>query len=409
MIKSFFILAIAMFIITGCTPKQAIDKPSKPDDKTISDASQQDIVPVLERIKNPNLKQIIAIDDRNDSDFLKALDGSIDYYKKINQTTKFNFGDKNLTAKQMADGLLRFKRLVQRNQSFDMFLKDVNASFDVYSSRNTKGKALITGYYAPIIKASLMKTDEFPIPVYGLPSNLVMSTDKNGTKKSMCKQDYRLIACPTHEDIANGAMQNETPLFWVENPAERFFLAVQGSGIIELPNGKTINIGYAGGNGWPYASIGKYYGDKKILPSDKISTQSIKEHLASLPHSEAQAILNNNPNFVFFKIQDKTGIYGNISVALTKFASVAMDSNRIPKGTLAYVKTKVPYKIDENQTTVPKTQRKPWESFVMVQDTGGAIVGGGRVDIYCGEGQDAYFYAGQMAEQGEVYIFAPKY
>lgn len=404
MTKHFLILISTLFLIAGCSYKTDIEPQKQQDTVVVSTI----VPPVLEKIKTPNLKDIVTIDDRNDTDFLIALDKSINYYNTINANTKFNFGDRNISARDMASGLAKFKKIVQKNQSFSDFLLEVNKNFDVYSSKNAKNSALITGYYAPIIKGSLIETEQFPIPVYGLPSNRVMVSDENGTKKPMCNISNKMSTCPNHADIANGAMKNETPLFWVENPAERFFLAIQGSGIIELPDGKKLNIGYAGGNGWPYASMGKYFGQNKLLPSDQISTQSMKAYLAKLPHSEAQAILNNNPNFVFFKIQDKKGVFGNIGIALTKFASVAMDSNKIPKGALAYVKTKVPYKTEENQTTVPKTQRKPWENFVMVQDTGGAITGGGRVDIYCGEGEDAYFYAGQMAEQGEVYLFAPK-
>lgn len=405
MIRQFLFFIATMFLIAGCSYKSDIEPQKQPEQQLTPTV----VPPVLEKIKNPKLNEIVLIDDRNDSAFIVALDRSINYYNTINPNTKFNFGDRSIGARDMAKGLAKFKMIVQKKQSFNDFLFEVSQNFDVYSSRNSRNSALITGYYAPIIKGSLVKTEQFPIPVYGLPSNRVMANDENGTKKPMCKYGNKISICPSHADIANGAMNSETPLFWVENPAERFFLAVQGSGIVELPDGKKLNIGYAGGNGWPYYSIGKHFGQNKILPSDQISTQSIKNYLATLPHSEAQAILNNNPNFVFFKIQDKKGVFGNIGIDLTPFNSVAMDSNRIPKGALAYVKTRVPYKTEENQTTVPKTQRKPWESFVMVQDTGGAITGGGRVDIYCGEGDDAYFYAGQMAEQGEVYLFAPKY
>jgi membrane-bound lytic murein transglycosylase A len=118
-------------------------------------------------------------------------------------------------------------------------------------------------------------------------------------------------------------------------------------------------------------------------------------------------VLNKNKSFVFFKINKEPGIFGNISVALTAKESVAMDSELLPRGALCYIKTEIPKKLN-GLAVVPKTEREPFEKFFMIQDTGGAIRGGGRVDIYFGEGEEALFYAGQMASKGEVYLLVAK-
>jgi membrane-bound lytic murein transglycosylase A len=143
-----------------------------------------------------------------------------------------------------------------------------------------------------------------------------------------------------------------------------------------------------------------------LMNSDKVNMQTMKEFLEENPKIR-DYVLNKNKSYVFFKFNEKEGIFGNIGLSLTAKESVAMDNELLPKGALAFIKTVVPKKI-EGQKVVARTEREPFEKFVMVQDTGGAIRGGGRVDIYFGEGDEALFYAGQTASKGEVYLLVAK-
>jgi membrane-bound lytic murein transglycosylase A len=320
----------------------------------------------------------------------------------------FNFYDQNYTAKEMAESLRIFKDISKLPK--EEFLKKLDEEFLVYESKNDKNSSLITGYYTPILKGSFTRSEKYNAPLYPLPKDLITVDLKqfpvaNSVRDIAGKiEDRKLVPYYTREEIEKGALK-EKPLLYLDNKVEAFLLEVQGSGIIEI-DGKKYYVGYAGKNGHPYTSIGKIVYEEKLIEPSKINMQTIKEFLDS-NETMRDYVLNKNKSFVFFKINKEPGIFGNISVALTAKESVAMDSELLPRGALCYIKTEVPKKLN-GLAVVPKTEREPFEKFFMIQDTGGAIRGGGRVDIYFGEGEEALFYAGQTASKGEVYLLVAK-
>jgi membrane-bound lytic murein transglycosylase A len=320
----------------------------------------------------------------------------------------FNFYDQNYTAKEMAESLRIFKDISKLPKK--EFLKKLDEEFLVYESKNDKNSSLITGYYTPILKGSFTRSEKYNAPLYPLPKDLITVDLKqfpvaNSVRDIAGKvEDRKLVPYYTREEIEKGALK-EKPLLYLDNKVEAFLLEVQGSGIIEI-DGKKYYVGYAGKNGHPYTSIGKIVYEEKLIEPSKINMQTIKEFLDS-NETMRDYVLNKNKSFVFFKINKEPGIFGNISVALTAKESVAMDSELLPRGALCYIKTEVPKKLN-GLAVVPKTEREPFEKFFMIQDTGGAIRGGGRVDIYFGEGEEALFYAGQTASKGEVYLLVAK-
>lgn len=393
-----WIFALTAFLLAGCAQK--IEK--APSAKT---AVKQKISPLAKTDKKPS--DIVRTTPTKE--FYAALDNSIGYYEKIaKKNGSFNFVDQNYTAAEMIDSLKLFKEISKLPK--EEFLSRLDSDFVVYESKNENNGALITGYYTPVLKGSFTKTAKYNVPLYPLPKDLITADLKkfptaNSVRDISGKvENKELVPYYTREEIEKGVLK-EKPLLYLDSKVDAFFLEIQGSGIVEI-DGKKYYIGYAGKNGHPYTSIGKVITEEKLMNSDKINMQTIKEFLDS-NETMRDYVLSKNKSFVFFKINQKEGIFGNISVPLTAKESVAMDSELLPRGALAYIKTEVPKKIN-GLAVVPRNEREPFEKFFMIQDTGGAIRGGGRVDIYFGEGEEALFYAGQTASKGEVYLIVAK-
>ena len=387
-----------ILLFAGCAVKEEKITPPK---KEVTKKQ-----PIQKSTKKPSE----AITAAPTPEFFRALDLSVGYYDRLSKkNTLFNYGDQNYTAAQMRDSLLLFKKYAA-SMDKEALLAKLDQDFLLYESKNEKDSALLTGYYAPMLKGSLTKSDEFYAPLYPYPQDLITADLKRFPTSNSVRdiagkiEGKSLVPYYTREEIDNGALK-EKPLLYLSSKVDAFLLEVQGSGIIEVDGVKRY-VGYAGKNGHPYTSIGKVIADEKLMNSDKVNMQTMKEFLEENPKIR-DYVLNKNKSYVFFKFNEKEGIFGNIGLSLTAKESVAMDNELLPKGALAFIKTVVPKKI-EGQKVVARTEREPFEKFVMVQDTGGAIRGGGRVDIYFGEGDEALFYAGQTASKGEVYLLVAK-
>ena len=391
-------LTAVILLFAGCAVKEEKITPPK---KEVTKKQ-----PIQKSTKKPSE----AITAAPTPEFFRALDLSVGYYDRLSKkNTLFNYGDQNYTAAQMRDSLLLFKKYAA-SMDKEALLAKLDQDFLLYESKNEKDSALLTGYYAPMLKGSLTKSDEFYAPLYPYPQDLITADLKRFPTSNSVRdiagkiEGKSLVPYYTREEIDNGALK-EKPLLYLSSKVDAFLLEVQGSGIIEVDGVKRY-VGYAGKNGHPYTSIGKVIADEKLMNSDKVNMQTMKEFLEENPKIR-DYVLNKNKSYVIFKFNEKEGIFGNIGLSLTAKESVAMDNELLPKGALAFIKTVVPKKI-EGQKVVARTEREPFEKFVMVQDTGGAIRGGGRVDIYFGEGDEALFYAGQTASKGEVYLLVAK-
>ena len=183
---------------------------------------------------------------------------------------------------------------------------------------------------------------------------------------------------------------------WVADAVELFFLQIQGSGIIELENGEQLPIGYANQNGHAYNSIGKILIERGELTKDQASMQGIKTWAAKNPQ-KLQALLNQNPSYVFFREQSaNAGAIGALGVPLTAERSVAVDAKLIPLGAPVFLSTTQP------------NSNMPLQRLMQAQDTGGAIKGGVRADFFWGAGDSAGAKAGSMKQQGKIWVLLPK-
>jgi membrane-bound lytic murein transglycosylase A len=176
---------------------------------------------------------------------------------------------------------------------------------------------------------------------------------------------------------------------------------VQGSGKVDLGDGNILSVLYDGQNGRPYRSLGKFLIDSGALPRENMSMQAIREYLRAHPDKLVET-LNQNPSYVFFRL-DTGPSRGNIGVPLTPGRSLATDSALFPKGALGFMVSQKP--VIENGTIKAWA---PFSRFVMNQDTGGAIRGPGRADLFWGQGPEAELSAGNMQQEGELYFLLRK-
>lgn len=263
-----------------------------------------------------------------------------------------------------------------------------------------------TGYYLPLLHGSLTQTKDYSVPIYGVPSDLI-TLDWHQFDSTMKKQkivgrleNNRFVPYYTREEISQNAIKGKAPvLAWVDSAVERIFLETEGSGNILLTNGQFLYIGYAGKNGAPYASIASILIKKGALTPDSASTQNILNYFKTHPN-EINTILNQNQSFIFFRIRQEKAAVSSEGFTLTPGYSLAVDKTWIPMGTPLWLNTKRPQ---------PK-QNHPisWQRLVIAQDTGSAIHGPVRGDIFWGSGKYATFMAANMKSRGYYWLLLPR-
>ncbi len=278
--------------------------------------------------------------------------------------------------------------------------------FNVYQTQQPEGapQGLMTGYYQPVLKGARTASARYTVPLYKTPADLITVSLSGLFPELKYKrvrgrlQGQSLIPYYTRADIE----QTQSPLagnelLWVNDAVEAFFLQVQGSGIVELENGERLPVGYADQNGHPYQSIGKLLVERGEMVASEASMQGIKTWGQQHP-DQLRALLDANPSYVFFKFLPSglSGPLGALGVPLTAARSIAVDPFYIPLGAPVYL-----------ATTYPNSEA-PLQQLMQAQDTGGAIKGGVRADVYWGEGESAGKLAGAMRQQGQLWVWLPK-
>ncbi|MCA1794567.1 MAG: MltA domain-containing protein, partial [Desulfobacteraceae bacterium] len=202
--------------------------------------------------------------------------------------------------------------------------------------------------------------------------------------------------------------QRALPVAWLESRVDRFFLEIQGSGRIQTPNKEVLRVHYAGSNGNQYRSIGRYLIENREIAKENMSMQAIRQWLEDNPH-RMDEVLHHNESFVFFQTE-ADGPFGSIGVKLTPLRSMATDYRLFPRGALCFVQTALPGP-DVIENVGVSTDLDHWDNvslFVMNQDTGGAIRGSARADLFCGNDEYATFAAGHMNIRGQLYFLVMK-
>jgi len=269
--------------------------------------------------------------------------------------------------------------------------------------------ALLTGYYEPELAASRTRHDQFQTPIYGLPENLVsvdlgdFRNELRGERIIGCAGGHRLLPCPARAAIDAAGLKQGEVLFYAADPVAVFFLHIQGSGRVRLEDGSLVRVAYAGQNGRPYKAIGRTLIERRLLPRNGMSMQILRDWLHRNP-SQAREIMETDQSYVFFKdasLGDPAlGSPGSEGVPLTPGASLAIDPRVHPYGLPIYVAATRP---DAN----PDKPEQAFNRLLIAQDSGGAIRGPARGDVFWGFGNDAESIAGRMKATGRFFVLLP--
>ena len=273
----------------------------------------------------------------------------------------------------------------------------------VYSLRSAeKGQhGLITGYYEPVYPGSLKADAGHPVPVYGVPADMIsvqldsLYPELKG-KRLRGRLDGQVLR-PYDDAATIGRQGIDAPVIaWLRDPMDLQFLQIQGSGRLQLDSGRQLRIGYADQNGHPYRPIGRWLVEQNLLKKEEVSMGRIRDWASANPQRVPE-LLASNPSYVFFSLRPDSneGPRGSLNVPLTAGYSVAIDRKVIPLGSLLWLSTTRP---DGSPVIRP----------VAAQDTGGAIAGEVRADLFWGTGEAAGELAGSMKQEGQVWLLWPK-
>jgi membrane-bound lytic murein transglycosylase A len=337
----------------------------------------------------------------------------MEYYRKLPPETVLTFGPERVTAAEMLVSLQNLLLIVENGSlSLEQKIEQIKNSYDLYRSvgSNSWGKVLFTGYYEPLISCRTTEDAAYTYPLYRRPDDIIEVDLKQfgnnfGTDRLFGRlEGKKVIPYYTREEIEqqNALSGRGLEVLWCADPVDIYILQVQGSGRADLGNGTIVGVLYDGQNGRPYKSIGKYLIDIGAIEREKVSMPVIREYLRTHPE-DVRSILFQNQSYVFFRVEDKPAV-GNINVPLTPGRSIATDSRLFPKGALALIRSERPLLAEDGTVK----EWIPFTRFVLNQDTGGAIRGPGRVDLFWGRGWEAELSAGNMKQEGKLYFLVRK-
>lgn len=262
---------------------------------------------------------------------------------------------------------------------------------------------LLTGYYEPLLRGSRTKSALYRYPVYGVPDDLVIvdlaavTPEVRDLRLRGRLEGRRVVPYWSRAEIdARGAKLPAPVIAWVADPVDLFFLQVQGSGQIVLDGGERIRVGYADQNGHPYRSVGRYLVERGELPLEESSMQAIKDWAAANP-DKLRDTLNYNASYVFFReVADPRGPFGSLGVPLVPQYSLAVDRRFVPLGAPVYLESSLP------------PSGEPLRRLMAAHDTGGAIRGAVRADVFWGAGDEAGAMAGRMRQPARLWLLWPR-
>ena len=270
----------------------------------------------------------------------------------------------------------------------------IMTNFQLYRIESKNGDTgLLTGYYEASLYGSLRKHFPFVYPLYGVPDDLVkidlgsIYPQLKGLRLRGRLHGKKVLPYYTRSELEKIKAR---PICYVDDRVARFFLEVQGSGRVKLDNGEMLYVAYADQNGHRYTSIGRYMIEKGYIKREELSMQSIERFLKIHPQ-KMDEILNQNRSLVFFRVSNRPAT-GALGVELTPLRSVAVDPRYIPLGAMLYF----------------EAPSKNLKGIVFAQDTGGAIKGAVRADLFTGYGKDAMRLAGGLKEPLKLWVLLPK-
>ena len=300
---------------------------------------------------------------------------------------------------------------VNREAARDFFLQH----FRPYHVRPDGGEraGFVTGYYEPLLRGALAPAPAFTAPVLGRPSDLVtfapgetppsLDPSLSGARR---RADGGLDPYPERAAIEAAEQGVFQPILWLEDHVELFLAQVQGSARVQLPDGRFVRLAYDGRNGQPYMSIGRALIEEGAIKEKEMSLAALKDWLRAngqKPGDKGRTLMQRNRSYVFFKLEENfqadQGPTGGAGVALAPLRSIAVDRNLWPYGLPFWIEAQLPWRDDAP---------RPFRRLMIAQDTGSAILGAARADIFFGSGDQAGKRAGDIRHAADFTVLLPQ-
>jgi membrane-bound lytic murein transglycosylase A len=336
------------------------------------------------------LDGVSLLDDADLPSLRAAIQQSLGWLERQPPGRWLGFGPRRVTAVEYAAALRRLLGLLADEPPPEVLEERVLAAFEIWGSvGRADGAVLVTGYHEPVVEASERPSADYPVPILGVPA----SGPATG---------WRRCCHPSRADLEAGRLgEGVRPLAWAKDPVDVFFMEVEGSGTLRFPDGREVRVGPAATNGRPYRSIGRLLIDEGWLTEETVSMSAIRAWLQANPAQRAR-VLRHNEAVVFFRRLGGPPV-GFLGLPLTPGRSIATDARLFPAGALAFVRTERPFRLPDGRVAWG-----PLSRFVLNQDTGGAIRGPGRADLFWGRGHEADLAASEMKQLGELYFLVPR-
>lgn len=323
---------------------------------------------------------------------LQAVDLSLRYLNSPNAARAYrNYPVQGITLERVRRSLLRFRTLVTQSPNAAALQAAVKRDFVFYQSvgNDNQGNVHFTGYFEPIYRASRRRTAEYRYPLYRKPSNFSRWSKPHPTRSQLEGSD----------GLGNNSLLKGSELVWFKNRLEAYLVQIQGSAKLQLTDGTTISLSFDGNTDYPYVSLGKELVQDGIFQPGELTLPVLIDYFKKNPDALDRYVPRNN-RFIFFRETSATAkATGSIGVPVIAERSIATDKSLMPPGALAVFVTQIPN----------ANLQKEWVSrYVLDHDTGSAIKGPGRVDIFMGTGQQAGDRAGLMSDDGQLYYLLLK-
>ena len=331
-------------------------------------------------------------DDLDRESLHQAVQRSLEYARRLHPDQTLPWGERQISGTTLVQTLETFQQVIATASTPAALQHAIREHFHVLQSpgRDARGEVLFTGYYEIELEGSLVPSARFPYPLYKRPPDLIDVEANQGQAGSYYTR---------REIDGEGKLRGRgLELFWLRNPVDGFFLHVQGSGQIRLPDGQIQRVHYAASNGHPYYSIGRVLLEEGRLPRDAMSLQGLRRYFRDHPE-ETTRVLYRNPRYVFFRPVAQ-GPQGNLGLLLVPGRSIAADQHLFPPGGLAFVQIQQPVLNARGEITA----WQPASRFVFNHDTGSTITGPGRIDLFWGSGAQAEMAAGHMQHTGKLFF-----
>lgn len=350
-------------------------------------------------------------DDLDGADLAEALRVQIATLRARDPDQPVAVGGMRVPRRRILATVERFAALLEF-EGLGKLAEAINRDFEVFQSvgANSQREVLFTGYFQPVLEARRSAEGEFQYPLFRTPPDLQVLDlgvidPKYGEGKVALRVDEGLIKPYFDREAIDGQgvlNGRGLELVYLKDYFDRYLLQVQGSGVMVLENGEKLGVCYAGSNGFPYVSMGRLLGEEGKLPPEELSLEGIRKHLKKDPE-KMRTYLNRNRRYIFF--EECTGeVSGSEGVPLTPRRSIATDKRVFPGGGLAFIASRKPFP----GACKDKQGRRVRGRFVLDQDTGDAMRGPGRVDVFWGTGKEAERIAGKFKQTGTLYYLLVK-